>query len=243
LIKVCTIVFISLFLSFGSNSIAQTFGFGCLGLSGFYVGISEQHYNADGLNNYINTKAMGNFVKNVDGVDFNLGSGYRIGANFFRAKWDVVFISAKGYFQFYKEEHDAIINSKEQHKFQLNMNQWGFGIDIGIPINSFIDLKIAELGIAYHNSELIQQHFDNNSLAIERKYSPEKARASYFLASGIIIHLIKDYMSVEGTASYNILNINDFVYKIDEIKIAAINDPFSKKGFSGIIQLNISFPF
>lgn len=236
------ILFIIIVL-FANTSNAQKFGFGCFGLSGFYVGISEHHYKADGINKYVNSNlgASGDKLNGV--VDFNLGSGYRIGANFFRLKWDNIFFTTKGFFQFIKEEHTQHISSLTQNKYILNMNQWGFGIDIGVPINSFIDWKIVESGVTYYNSELVQQQHDNNSLSLERKYAPEKNNASFYVATGIVLHIIHDYMSLEATASYQLMNVNEFNSKISDSNTVSIREPFSKKGYSGTIQLNISFPF
>lgn len=236
------LIFVSLVI-LASNSNAQKFGFGCLGLSGFYVGISEHHYKADGLNNFINNRAMESVNLSGNEVNFNIGSGYRIGANFFRAKWDKVFITAKGFFQFLKEEHAVNPSANRQYKFQLNMNQWGVGVDIGIPITSFIDWKIVEGGITYYNSELIQQQSTNNSLAYELTYAPEKNKTNYYVATGIILHIIPDYMSIEGTAAYNFMNIDEFTHSVSEVDLTRISEPFSKNGLSGTLQLNISFPF
>ncbi len=230
-------------LIFVSNSFAQKFGFGCLGLSGFYVGISEHHYKAQNLNDYVNTKTIGSLIKLDDEVNFNLGSGYRIGANFFRAKWDKVFITAKGFFQFLKEEHALNPSSTLQHKFQLNMNQWGVGVDIGIPITSYFDWKIIEGGITYYNAELIHQLFSDNSLSTEIKFAPEKGKTSYYVATGIIVHIIPDYMSLEGTAAYNLMNVNEFIHNVPNFGVTKIKEPFSKYALSGTFQLNISFPF
>ncbi len=236
------IIFV-LFLLFATNSNAQKFGFGCFGLSGFYVGISEHHYKAEGINKYVNSNYGVSFSKLNDEVDFNLGSGYRIGANIFRVKWDNLFFTAKGFFQFLKEEHTQNISSLERNKLILNMNQWGIGIDVGMPITSFVDWKIVEGGITYYNSELVRQQLENNSLTIERKYAPEKNNASFYVATGIILHIIHDYMSLEATASYNFMNVNEFISKVSDSSTIKITDPFSEKGYSGTIQLNISFPF
>lgn len=226
-----------------SNSNAQKFGFGCLGLSGFYVGISEQHYKAPGINSFVNNNAIGQFVGLDEEINFNLGSGYRVGANFFRAKWDNVFITAKGFFQFLKEEHTANLSASSQDKFQLNMNQWGVAVDVGIPLTSFLDWKIVEGGVVFYNAELVHQKFTDNSLSNEIKHAQEKAKPSYYVATGIILHIIPDYMSLEGTAAYHFINIDEFRYNTPNSELSKIPEPFSKNGLSGTLQLNISFPF
>lgn len=231
-------------LLFAATSIqAQKFGFGCLGLSGFYVGMSEHHYKAPGINDYVYIGLAGNLFAANEKINFNLGSGYRVGANFFRAKWDNVFITAKGYYQFLKEEHTANSPTQVQQKYQLNMNHWGLGLDIGIPVTSFIDWKIVEGGVTFYNAELNEQYFTDNSLSSEAKFSQEKSKPSYFAGTGIIFHIIPDYMSLEGTATYYFLNINELQRNITDVGVIKISNPISKAGWGGTLQLNISFPF
>ncbi|MBI3123221.1 MAG: hypothetical protein HYZ10_02335 [Ignavibacteriales bacterium] len=222
---------------------AQKFGFGCLGLSGFYVGISEHHYKAPGINDYVNTSLVGSLIASNEKINFNLASGYRVGANFFRAKWDNIFITAKGFYQFLKEEHTANSASQAQQKFQMKMNNWGVGLDIGIPVNSFIDWKIVEGGVTFYSAELNQQNFADNSLSSEAKFSPEKSKPSYYAGTGVILHIIPDYMSLEGTATYYFMNIDEFQRNIADVGVIRITDPISKAGWGGTLQLNISFPF
>lgn len=231
-------------LIFTATSIqAQKFGFGCLGLSGFYVGISEQHYKAPGINDYVSIGLTGNLIASNEKINFNLGSGYRVGANFFRAKWDNIFITAKGFYQFLKEEHTVNSSTQVQQKYQLNMNHWGLGLDIGIPVTSFIDWKIIEGGITFYNAGLNEQYYLDNSLSSEAKLAPQKSKPSYYAGTGIILHIIPDYMSLEGTASYYFMNIEEFQRNITDVGVIKITDPISKAGWGGTLQLNISFPF
>ncbi|MFH1198462.1 MAG: hypothetical protein V1720_22355, partial [bacterium] len=109
------------------NMLAQTCGFGCLGLSGFYGGYSYQQFNADGLNQYLNSTLLDIVNDDVEQIEFKEGRGFRFGANIFRAKFDDYFITAKGFFQFLKEEktRSGNLNSNLQKKLELQMNYWG----------------------------------------------------------------------------------------------------------------------
>jgi hypothetical protein len=226
------------------NSInGQTFGFGCLGLSGFYAGFTKQQYNADGLNQFINSK----FFTASNKINFKEGSGYRIGANLFRAKFEGFFISAKGYYQFLKETHEmkeSSTSNSAKDKFTLNMNHWGVAIDFGIPIISFIDLKLLEGGVHFYNVDFNHQYYLNDIIQNEKKYELEKTSVSYFIGSGLIVHLIPDYISIEGTAAYSFIKYEKLISK-DGSTIPILVDgkiPFDKGGFSATVQLNIGFP-
>ncbi|MEK6552640.1 MAG: hypothetical protein AABZ54_04230, partial [Bacteroidota bacterium] len=153
------LIFFTVFVCCGTALNAQSFGFGCLGLSGFYAGFSKQNYDNPGLNDYISQRI--NFLdpsKTIikDKIEFTQGTGYRIGANFFRAKWDKFFFSAKGYYQFLKESNEIsaqLQNVDTREKYQLTMNHCGVGIDLGVPLFWILDWKIAEANVTFYNTE------------------------------------------------------------------------------------------
>lgn len=223
---------------------SQTFGFGCLGLSGFYAGFSQQQYSVDGLNDFVKNNYLGSLP--TTGLEFKKGSGYRIGANFFRAKFDALFISAKGYYQFMKEsleQTETGQNSVLKNKYQLAMNHWGLAVDIGVPLFWIVDWKVVEGGITFHNTEFTHEALQDNNQVYEYKFEPEKNRVDYYIGSGLIIHLVPDYISVEGTASYSFMNVDELINKTDStVGSGKISNPISKGGFAATVQLNIGFP-
>lgn len=223
---------------------SQTFGFGCLGLSGFYAGFSQQQYIVDGLNDYIKLNNYGPAPSSV--VEFKKGSGYRIGANFFRAKFENFFISAKGFYQFMREnleQNQTAQNSVFKNKYQLSMNHWGLAVDIGVPLLSIIDLKIIEGGVVFYNTEFVHTVLENDKQLYELKYEPANKKVNYYIASGLLIHIVPDYISIEGTAGYSFLKYDQFDLKT-ELTVGAgkITNPVAKGGFLATVQLNIGFP-
>ena len=130
------------FLIFAESIQAQSFGFGCLGLSGFYGGYTQQQYVAEGIDDYVQLNNSGTQID--PSIKFKEGTGFRIGANLFRAQWDPVFITLKGFYQFMKEGHHTNGNINDVNSdipsgvlkkdYQLTMNYWGVGLDFGIPL-------------------------------------------------------------------------------------------------------------
>lgn len=223
---------------------SQTFGFGCLGLSGFYAGYSEQQYSVDGINQYIKMNYYGPVPKS--NVEFKKGTGYRIGANLFRAKFDNFFISAKGYYQFIKENIEqsaADQNSIIKNKYQLSLNHWGFALDVGVPLFSIIDLKVIEGGLVFHNMEFVHTTFRDENQLSEMKFEPQSNKVNYYIATGLIIHIVPDYISLEGTASYNFLKVDQLDLKSELLTgPTKISNSISKGGLMATVQLNIGFP-
>lgn len=231
---------VSLLLIFNSFSLAQTFGFGCLGLAGIYAGISEYRYDVPALNDFLKAEQFSN---DLNQLQFTRGTGYRIGANLFRAKWEGFFLSAKGYYQFIKEQ--KISNSlslKNQKNFQLNMNNWGLGLDLGTPIFKILDWKILEGNISYYTPELVVEYYENSNFIKDRKFTPENTKLSYFVGSGIIFHLVPDYISVEGTAGYNFLQIDHFKSEDNILIGSSSNKAVKNAGWSYTLQINVGFP-
>jgi hypothetical protein len=227
-----------------SISKSQTFGFGCLGLSGFYAGFSQQQYSVDGLNDFVKSNYFG--PQPATNLEFKKGSGYRIGANIFRAKFDALFISAKGYYQFMKENLEFIENDQNtvlKNKYQLSMNHWGLAVDIGVPLFWIVDWKVVEGGITFNNTEFTYEVLRDEIQLYESKYEPEKSKVNYYIGSGLIIHLVPDYISLEGTASYSFMKVDELINKSDlTVGGGKISNPISKGGFVATVQLNIGFP-
>ena len=232
-----------------SVSSAQSFGFGCLGLSGFYGGYTQQYYKADGINDYVRLNYSQNATPN--NIKFHQGTGFRIGANLFRADFDDVFLTIKGYFQFLKEEHDVddpLTQGNTQgvlhKKFQLTMNHWGVALDFGFPLFSIIDFKLIEGGITFYNSEFAYNSTLNNLVQTDIKMSPDNVQLGYYVGSGLIINLIRDYISLEGTAAYTLLKIDKMNDSNGSIvpPVSSNNRAIENGGFSATVQLNVGFP-
>ncbi len=236
--------FILIFFVLNSKIQPQSFGFGCLGLSGFYGGYSQQEYKADGINLFAQQNYNGPLANND--VKFQKGTGFRIGANIFRAQFDDVFISLKGFFQFLKEEHEVVDELSQEilkNKYKLSMNHWGLGIDFGFPVFSFLDLKLIDGGVAFYNSDFEYQTLLNDEQKIEQKFSPEKPKIGYYVGTGLILHLIKDYISIEGTAAFSSITIDKMLSDKDETLPMNSKTAIEKGGFTGTVQLNVGFPF
>jgi len=224
---------------------AQGFGFGCLGLSGVYGGYTYQDYKADGLNSYINSiAANGNLNKQT----FKRAEGFRVGANIFRAKFSGYFLTMKGFYQFLKETKTVdVVTSVHtgNEQFEMKLDHWGVGIDFGFPVFHFLDWKLLEGGVTFYNISLTNSYTPAGSEKVENKYSEPKSTISYYAASGIIIHLVKDYISIEGTASYNFIHIpslkKDSGAGPNLIPDNNIN-LIESGGLSVSVQLNLGFP-
>jgi len=238
-----------LLILFYIDLFSQTFGFGCLGLSGFYAGITQQQYESVGIKEYLFPESITNPNFNPE-FDFKQATGYRFGANIFRARFSKAFITAKGYYQFLKESHTRQINDEitgeRNYKYELSMNHWGVGLDLGFPIFSILDIKLLEGHVTFMNPEFNTEILDiNNNVLEEDKIATDKVKIGYFVGSGLIFHLIPDYVSIEATAGYSFFVIdklyddnNNLIIPIPSSKNNAIN----KSKFSATVQLNVGFP-
>jgi hypothetical protein len=181
-----------------------------------------------------------------DNIEFKEGTGYRIGANFFRARFNRVFFTAKGYYQFLKETREIIATENSgmfKKSYELSMNHWGIGVDLGVPVFGILDLKIVEGGVNFYNSEFSSISFKDDNTQAEIKYQPDDLKIGYYVGSGLILHLIPDYISIEGTAFFTFLDIADMKNSDGVILPATVDKKFiNKGGFSATLQLNIGFP-
>jgi len=241
-----TKVFLICLFGFSFLSYAQTCGFGCLGLSGFYGGYTQQKYNAKGLNDFLNMKLSTTFRSNAT-LNFENGKGLRVGGNIFRAKFDDYFFTAKAYYQFMSETQEVNLSnggSTILAKYELKNNHWGIGLDFGIPVFSFLDFKVFEAGLNFYLAEFTEKLESGINEISSENYSNQKVDVGYYFGSGLILHLVKDYISVEATAVYSVFKINAFENESGSSSIKDSNgkDLLTNKGFSAVVQLNLGFP-
>ncbi len=246
-----TVIVLSVVL-FNTNINSQTFGFGCLGFFGGYGGVAYQSYKADGLNQFVKYFNEMNSTTLDDPLQEYYGAvGYRVGVNFFRATWESGFIlTAKGYYQSLsrtREASESIVDGSTNYTFELDLKNWAVGIDFGYAITSFLSWKIVDGSINFNNVSLTNTINSSEGTDVS-KYISESGVIGYSVGTGLIIFLIKDYISLEGFAGYTGLKIEKL--KFDEgdtnlfnVLIEEENINFIESGgFTGVIQLNLGFP-
>ncbi len=231
--KFSNILLLTLLLSLTTK--AQTCGFGCLGMSGFYGGYTVQEYDAVGLNDIVSKEIPNESFK----TKFGRAKGYRVGANIFRANFSGFFVTAKGFYQFLDEAHQYKLSS-DTKDYKLKLNYWGLGLDLGFSVFSLLDLKLIEGGATIYTTKFeISQ--GNNSVV--KKYEDIKTDLSYYVGTGLIFHLVPNYLSLEGTAFYSIFQID----KLEDAKGQSLNEVGSNpiiagKKFGVTVQLNLGLP-
>ncbi len=239
------LVLIIIFLLSGifSKSDAQTFGFGCLGLSGVFGGYSYQYYQADGLNNFLAAEFADNQSGNKE--EFKRGEGFIVGANILKVQFSSLFFSLKGFYQFSQETKNiAHTNSPHNNSYQFNFNYWGAGIDFGFPLGSFISLKLVDAGVTYSDLSLkISEKIGGETIPVTT-YKQQKPVLGYYVGSGLIFNIISNYISLELTGRYHFSKYDNLV---DEQKQTLLpdgsDDLIKKSGIQATAQLNIGIPF
>jgi len=246
-----TVIIISVVL-FNTNINSQTFGFGCLGFFGGYGGVVYQSFKADGLNQFVKYFNEQKFSTLDDPLQDYYGAfGYRVGVNFFRATWESGFIlTAKGYYQSLsrtREASETLIDGNKNYTFELDLKNWAVGIDFGYAITSFLSWKIVDGSINFNNVSLTSTINSPEGTEVS-KYKSESGVLGYSVGTGIIISIIKDYISLEGLAGFTRikiekLNIEEGDPYLDDVLSGDENNNFIESGgFTAVIQLNIGFP-
>lgn len=244
------LIILFLFL-FRGNLSAQTIGFGCFGFTGGYAGYSYQKFQPTGLNEYIrifNFDRRDSLNENLG--DFGTATGFRVGVNFFRKKFKGFIISGKGYYQMLIEKEDAtekLFSGDFKTSYELKFTNWGIGLDLGIPVVSFLNWKIADAALLYNQVKLSSKQGFPNSITITKNYRSD-FQFSYSIGTGVIIEIYGEYITLEGLAAYSKIIINGM--KLDDGTILTINENsnqvmnnfISDGGFNAVIQLNIGIP-
>jgi len=234
---------------------AQTFGFGCLGFVGGYGGFSYQEFKATGLNGYVNY--YNQLENTIDPVDqFNSATGYRVGLNFFRATFENgIIVTAKGFYQYLSEKNKGTVGvgvNNDNYSMDLTFKNWSLGFDVGWEFTKVISWKILDGSLNFNNVTLTQTT-DLPGETIVNKYKSDSGVFGYSIGTGMIVAIIKDYVSIEGLVGYTFLKIDelrndDGIQFMSDIVLPAIYpalpaDNFIESGgFSAVIQVNIGFP-
>lgn len=240
-----------LILIISSKSFSQSFGFGCLGFVGGFGGYSQQQIDAKGLNRYVenfNTTYSEYIDKRMD--SFEKVSGYRVGVNFFRANFTGVFVTAKGFYQQLQKENTATVFQTAvgvDYEYDIKLKTWGFGVDIGIPITNFLSWKIVDGSVMINSARFTET--TNSSLGtFIKKYDNKETEIGYSVGSGLIIEIIKNYISIEGSASYTHFSIDKMTAEDGSGDLNFNTQPGSADkfirggGFNAVVQLNLGFP-
>lgn len=232
---------------------AQSFGFGCFGFVGGYAGYSYQKYQPGYLNDQIigfNNAISNGSVKIIP--EFGTAQGYRLGINFFRARFSDFFFSLKGYYELTKEKHSyAYDNSGIETRSELNLDlkSWNIGLDFGIPITNNLQWKIIDGSIQFNSSRLsYKPNLDDNTKDI--KFNNDSPELGYTVSTGFIITIFENFVSLEGTAGYRFLRIKKmtteegepFLLRPENSRTIIENDFIKDGGFNAVLQLNIGFP-
>lgn len=246
--------FLALFVCFASFTAinAQSFGFGCLGFVGGYGGFSYQEYKAAGLNGYIN---VFNDIRSDSLVSpmesFGKAQGYRVGLNFFRAKVENFVLTTKGYYQSISEEHEALEKfaaGTNSTTMKLEMRNWGIGVDLGISITKWMSWKVVDGALHFNNITFTNTENLTGAKTTVKKYKTRSTNLGYSIGTGFILEIIDDYFSIEGSAGYTKLNVDNL--QMDDGTLLTKNETtedlmsefINAGGFNAVIQLNVGFP-
>lgn len=226
---------------------AQTCGFGCLGLGGFYAGYTIQQYKADGLNNYIRQFNSENALTSKEEMpEFGRAQGFRLGANVFRTNTGSFLMSAKVFYQYLKENHnstESLPAGNQTTTFSLNLNYYSVGVDMGFQLWKLLDWKFIDLGATYHTADFNPKIVTPQGTTIESNYTNSVKTFGYSVGTGLIFHVVANYISLEVTGGY-------MKFSIDQVQNDngrtdskdVINNFVNNGGLYGTAQLNVGIP-
>ncbi len=240
-------------LSMQSNVYAQEeVGFGCLGFVGGFAGYEFHQVEAPGLNRYVanlNQRLMDTTGQSF--APFDMIKGFRFGINFLRQDIAGVRFTLKGFYHTLSQKTEYEYEGQDEvfkNSLQLDRNNFGLGIDLGMSLFPLVSWKIVDAALVFTNISL-KKTLNGSNYSINEKYKAVENKIGYSIGSGIIIHIIGDYVTLEGMAAYS-------KYSVAELKNAAggyftdgegsgevVTDFITAGGFNAAVQMNIGFPF
>jgi hypothetical protein len=234
------------------NLKAQSFGFGCLGLVGGYIGYTYQVYKPTGLNTYVQTFNLIRKDSLKSSMNsFGKSSGYRVGINFFRADLRGFILTAKGFYQDLGEENDATVVSASgtsNVNYNFNLKSWGIGFDLGTSLTYSLSWKVLDASLLFNSAQFTNTTNYPGAITNVNTYKTDKQILGYTVGTGFILAVIGNYVSLEGFIGYTFLRIdmvkqdNGSFLTVNESSASDMKNFVDAGGFNGVIQLNIGFP-
>ncbi len=244
------ILFVMLGVSAGAQS--TKFGFGCLGLVGGFAGYEVKNYSATGLNQYIaaiNERRKDSLLTAMG--EMGQLKGYRLGMNLIRNRISGLEYTVKVFYETLSELKEAQIKGRSgiyKNSLELKQNVFGAGLELGTPITKIISWKILELEFTYGTAQLFKKTEDINDPVSRVKYTADNYRAGFNFASGFILFLIDNNISLEGKMGYSEFSIGPMTDE-DGNKLATsesggniMESPITKGGLFYGVQFNLSIP-
>jgi hypothetical protein len=250
--KILLSLFFSLIVLSPVKISAQSFGFGCLGFVGGYAGFSYQVYSPKGLNEYIgifNSVQQDSFLISPM-TEFGKAKGYRVGLNLFRANLEGLILTAKGFYQFLGEKHEAsqqLPAGSKTTTYELELKNWGVGLDLGTTITKALSWKVIDAALLFYTANFTNTQ-NLPGISEVKEYQTEASKLGYTIGTGFILAVIDEYITIEGVAAYTVFSIDKM--KLSETEYLTVNE-YSNEimqnfieagGFNAVIQLNIGFP-
>ncbi|HOJ17440.1 MAG: hypothetical protein GX452_04170 [Ignavibacteriales bacterium] len=230
----------------------QKIGFGCLGLVGGSAAYQWQKYVPTGFNGYIqnlNKIHKDSLINPMS--EFGQAAGYRFGINFFRQNYSGFVITFKGSYQTMLEKQEAVWHAgmgDNANTLDLTINQFSVGFDLGTTIFSTLDWKVIDASVLLTTAKLVHTENYPGKQTIKKEYSSDGNSIGYSFGSGFIFHLIKNYISIEGTLGYAFfavdkMKLNDSdTFLTTGSSTSPVTNFIENGGLMGIIQINIGFP-
>jgi hypothetical protein len=177
---------------------------------------------------------------------FDNSTGFRVGLNLFRATFNNnIVLTAKGYYQALYKTNTSRIENENNYNYTLDLDirNWSLGFDVGWEFTEIISWKILDGSLNFNNVTLTQTS-DLPGESDVNKYKSDSGVLGYSLGTGIIVAVLKDYVSIEGIVGYSQIVIENV---FNDSGTPFLNSNYNEKfidsgGFSAVIQLNVGFP-
>jgi hypothetical protein len=138
-------------------------------------------------------------------------------------------------------------NTTGEYSLDIDMRNWAVGIDVGWEFTNLVSWKIIEGAIHFNNVKLTETT-DTPTEALISKFENDGSNIGYSIGTGIIVAIIKDYISIEGLAGYTQMTIDDLYNDqgtafLNPLQNSTIDQKFIESGgFTAVVQVNVGFP-
>lgn len=248
-------VYLVAFLATVSHGQNNVLGFGCFGALSGFVGYEIREVKATGLNAYLD--ALGTDVGFSRELEepfekFETLYGFRFGVNLARVDFDPLFFSVKGYYAGLSKKNHAWIDydgERFENYVELKTHNFAVGFDFGVTVFEGLRWKAIDAAATINTARLTGSFTEPGARANVTRFESEEYEFGYNLGSGLIVNVVGEYISLEGTIAYARGHVGSLREVDEEVflpktpgGLAPMTNAIDGGGVSTSVQLNLGFP-
>jgi len=253
---ISSFLLITSFIIFSSSAYSQD---DCLGMGsvsrfmfgGLNAGYGFQQFSAEGLNHYISVYNLNrpNLTQKMD--EFGNAKGFWFGLSPFKIAIINWAVGLKFSYSILNETNEAVgtvSGETATREYELKLKTFQVILAFEYYLSENFAFKVADIGITFTSADFYNRLNQTGEQEVEQKLTSVDNTLGVNIAAGLIISIVPEFISIEGTVGYSYFYINEMEFdngvllQEDENSTDEMFNFINSGGIFAFISLNIGIP-